>query len=250
MPYGKSYRYRRYRYRRSKLTNRNIFMNRNARSQAIQIASLRNKVNKVYKAAKPERKVKIDSQPTQVPLTSDTGGQTYASFSCVAIQPAAYDTGRIGDKIWRRDTFYITAEYFNNSSTGYHNGESAGTPIRVICGRYKNKSVGGSTVPTPQTIFSMYDTTGTPSTISVISPLKNGVTEEQQIFYDKAFTMTSARNQKLIKVKTPWYLCRFNSDEESNHSWLMVKAGGLHWDLDFTETVQLVVMRKTVFTDA
>lgn len=245
----RNYRYKRY-HRRSALSNRRIYGHRSARSQAVQIAALRNRINKVYKAAKPERKVKIDAQPTQVPLTSDTGGQTYASFGVIPIQPAAYDTGRIGDKIWRRDTYYITAEYFNNSSTGYHDSESAGTPIRVICGRYKNKSVGSTTVPTPQTVFSMYDTTGTPSTISVISPLKNGITEEQSICYDKAFTLTSARNQKLLKVKTPWYLCRFNSDEECNHSWLMIKAGGLHWDVNYTETVQLVVLRKTVFTDA
>lgn len=249
MPYYRK-RYWKRHSKRKTLSTRSIYSRRSSMSQATQIAALRNRINKVYKAAKPERKVKIDSQPSQIALTSDTGGQTYASFGVIPIQPAAYDTGRIGDKIWRRDTFYITAEYFNNSATGYHNGESAGTPVRVICGRYKNKSVGSTTVPTPQTVFSMYDTTGTPSTIAVISPLKNGITEEQSIIYDKAFTLTSTRNQKLLKIKTPWYLCRFNSDEECNHAWLMIKAGGLHWDLDFTETVQLVVLRKTVFTDA
>lgn len=250
MPYGRTYKYRRYRrYNNRKLSNRNIYSHKSATSQAVQIAALRNKINKVYKAAKPETKCKLENSAGQYAMDSSVAGNTYLTMGTLPILSGTGDDQRVGDKIYRRDTYYLTFEYFNNSTTGYHNGESSGTPVRLICGCWKIPKPYG-TVPTLSSIISGYSDTGAPSTISAVAPLLNGVTETQYIYSDKTFYLTSERNQKVVKVKTPWYNCRYNSDSEHNHSWLAIKATGLHWDTDFTETIQVTYFRKTVFKDA
>ena len=251
MPYGRTYKYRRYkrRYNNRKLSNKNIYSHKSATSQAVQIAALRNKINKVYRAAKPEMKTIIDSAPSQYSMDSSIAGNTYLTLGSIRIISGSADNQRIGDKIYRRDTYYLTFEYFNNSTTGYHNGESSGTPVRVICGGWKSPK-GYDTVPTMSSIISNYSDTGAPSTMSSIAPLLNGVTETQYIYSDKTFYLTTSRNQKVLKIKTPWYNCRYNSNDECNHAWVMIKASGLHWDSDFTETIQLTTLKKTAFRDA
>lgn len=257
MPYFRSYRFRPYRFNRKKsyasrkLSNKNIYMNKSARSQAVQIAALRNRVNKVYRACKPEKKVVISNSALQFAMGSGTGFNTYFNSGVLDIGNGNTDSDRIGDKIYRRDYYYLTFEYYNNSNTGYHDSESSGTPVRIILGAFKNDLNAGSVVPQPSAIISNYDSTGPGSSASCISPLVNGVTDEHQIFYDKAFYMTTDKNQKIIKLKTPWYLCRFGpSANECNHSWLLCKASGLHWDTNFNEKILVTLTRKTVFMDA
>ena len=256
MPYGRSYRFRRYRFNRRrsytsrKLTSKNIYMNRGAKSQAVQIAALRNKINKVYKAAKPETKVIIDSTVADITLRSDALGNTQFGSGVVNISVGAADNQRVGDKILRKDYWYLTFEYYNSSATGYHDNESSGTPLRVVCGGWKTNQNSYDMVPTAATIIANYSVSGASSTASVIAPLVNGVSAEQNIYADKSFTITSERSQRIMKFKTPWYTCRFDSAGYSNHAWLLVKAGGLHWNQNFTESVLVTVSRKTVFRDA
>lgn len=256
MPYGRSYRFRRYRFNRRrtynsrKLSSKNIYMNRGAKSQAVQIAALRNKINKVYKAAKPETKVIIDSTVADITLRSDALGNTQFGSGVVNISVGAADNQRVGDKILRKDYWYLTFEYFNSSNTGYHDNESAGTPLRVVCGGWKTNQNAYDMVPTAATIIANYSASGASSTASVVAPLVNGVSAEQNIYADKSFTITAERSQRIMKFKTPWYTCRFDSAGYSNHAWLLVKAGGLHWNQNFTESVLVTVSRKTVFRDA
>lgn len=251
--YAKSYR-RQTRsrfYRKRTLSNRRVYGNTSARAQASQIATLRNRINKVYRACKPEKKVVISDSALQFAMGSGTGMNTYFNSGVLDIGNGAGDSDRIGDKIYRRDYYYLTFEYYNTSNTGYHDSESSGTPVRIILGAFKNDQNAGSVVPQPSAIISNYDSTGPGSSASCISPLVNGVTDEHQIFYDKAFYLTADKNQKIIKLKTPWYLCRFGpSANYCNHSWLLCKASGLHWDTDFNEKVLVTLTRKTVFTDA
>lgn len=253
MPYNNSYRYRRYRkYRRynRKLTYRNIYMNRSAKSQATQIAALKKKVNKVFKATKPETKVIIESTANQFTMSSAALGNTEWGSGNLFISVGPADNQRIGDNILRKDYWYITFEYYNTSDTGYHNSESSGTPIRIISGGWKTSQNSYDLVPTAASIISNYSNSGADSSMACLSPLVNGVTATHNIYYDKTFTITAERNQKVVKVKTPWYKARFDSDGYANHSWLICKASGLHWDANFTESVLVTIVRKTVFRDA
>lgn len=247
-------RYARRNYTRSRrnytLSSRNIYANRSARAQASQIAAIRNRVNKVFRACKPEKKVAIESSPGQFVMGSGATYQTYLNLGSLNIVSGSGDAYRVGDKIFRKDTYYITLEYFNNSESGYHDGESSGTPIRFLVGRWKDlKSY--SNTPALDTLISNYGATGANSTNSVIAPLVNGVTEKNYIYSDFVRYITSAKNQLVVKLSTPWYPCRFAVDSgDSDHSWIIIKAGGLHWDANFTENIQVTYTRKTVFTDA
>lgn len=256
MPYGKSYRYSRGRFRksfgrsrRSVLSNRRVFGNRSARSQAVQIAALRNRMTKISKACTPERKVATDNTVGQYVMDSSIAGDNDVVLTALQINVGDTKGKRVGDKIYRKDTYYITFEYHNTSDTGYHSGESAGTTLRLICGQYKT-TAGATDAPVVSDLISAYSTSGAPMTISAIAPLVTGVTKNVKIIKDFKFNITTNANQHTVKVSTGWYTCRFDSDGNSNHSWLWIVANGLHHDSNFTEYVQLTAFRKTVFTDA
>ena len=247
--YGYARKNTRYSRRRRTLSTRNIYVKRSSLAQANQIQALNKKVNAIYRKTKPERKVVRDVAPVTVTLSSNVGGSTQSHMVPLDIQVGADDNMRIGDKVYRRDVFYITLEYFNSSETGYHGSESAGCQFRFVLGQYKTPT-NYLNSPSTETIIDAYSTSGTGYTISSIAPLVNGVTEQHKIWKDLKFNMTSTRNQKMLKITTPWYSCRFADAATTNHSWLLVNAAGLHWDSNFSEYVELTVYRKTVFTDA
>lgn len=252
MPYGRTYRYRkRFNYRRrSTLSNKRIYGRTSAKSQASQIAALRNRINKVYKASKPERKVLIESSAQQHPMDSSATGNISFGIGALDLSLGTADNQRIGDKVNRKDYVYLTFEYFNNSDTGYHDSESSGTPVRVIFGAYKNKQLTAGAYPSLSGLVANYTSSGADATQATIAPLMNGITEEKVIYYDKTFILSTSRNQKVLKIHSPWYSCRWAPDGVFNHTFCVVLCGNLHWDLNFTETVQCNSLRKTVFTDA
>lgn len=251
MPYRRFYPARR-RYRKSRvLSSKNIYSRTSAKSQSVQIAALKRKINKVYRAAKPERKQKV-SDPIRNDLSSAANKDVYFTAACMNIESGPLDNQRIGDKIYRKDKFHLTFEYYNSSNTGYHNSESSGCQVRIICGRWKTPH-NVSLVPTPDSLVSGFSTTGAGYTISSVAPLVPTVTEDKIIYSDKLYYMTSSDNQKAIKISTPYYLDRFSIDsgvDMSCHSWIVVIGAGLHWDQNFTEVVQFTSIKKTVYTDA
>lgn len=240
MPYIRAYKNRRYRRYNRKLSNKNIYAHKSAMSQAVQIAALRNKINKVYRATKPEMKTKQDSSASSTTLNSTT---STISIGSVRLTSGSEDTQRIGDKVYRRDTFYLTFEYVGT----YSILGTAGTPIRVICGAWKTPTSWDS-VPSISSIIS----NSAAGTITSISPLVAGITENHDIFYDKTFLVNVENNQKVLKIKTPWYLCRFGESDACNHAWLIVKAASLTTSTSpsWTESVNATVLKKTVFRDA
>lgn len=255
MPYGRKRYFGKRRFRKSRvLSTKNIYSRTGARSQASQIAALRKRVNRVYKATKPERKV-ITAVSASGYFSSESGGSTFHVFNNLPIAKGTADYERVGNKIYRRDSWYFTLEYFNNSSTGYHDSESSGVQVRIIYGMWKTPHAGG-TGAMPDDLITSYASSGAGYTTSAIAPLETNVTEDKVIFGDRKFTLTSSRNQKFIKITTPWYTARFDEvnhsagDYWSNHSWCCLLCAGLHWDSNFTEKVEFAECRKSVFTDA
>lgn len=246
MPYRKRYYKRRYA-RRSTLSTRSIYSRRSSLAQAGQIASLKRKVNKVYRACKPEvkRKYFVDGQYN---FNNTISGDVSKSFGDAPISEGTGDDERVGDKIYCKTKYLISAEYFNSSNTGYHNTESAGCQLRVIIGRYKNP-MGSGDAPTAADLIQGYQSSGTNYTISAIAPLKSGLTANYYIDSDKVYYMTTSRNQKAIKVSTPRYLRRFG-DNKSNHAFCLIVCAGFHADSNFTEELNYAISYKTIFTDA
>lgn len=241
-------RFRRVVRRRRTLSSRNVFLHTGAKSQARQIYALNRRVSKLARAAKPEKKVKTDTPSTST-FSSRAGGDVHLVFTVPDIVNGSDDDDRIGDKIFRRDSWNMSFEYYNNSDTGYHGSESSGVQVRIICGAWKTPHHGLNT-PTVDQVIDQYQTSGTGYATAGVAPLSNGVTEMCKIFSDRVYYLNTDKNQKVIKTKTPWYSCRFDSDGSSNHAWIIVVVAGLHYDANFSEYVELAHIKKSVFTDA
>lgn len=249
MVYVKYNRRRNYRRNRRRLSNRNIYSKTSAKQQARQIATLRNRINGVYKMTRPEIKV-LNGSVLSKTLDSQTLLNTYWTIGGPNLAQGSGDGQRIGDKINVKNMlFTFTAEYYNSSQTGYHGGESAGTTMRIIIGQFKTpKSY--DIVPTISGVLSSSSNTGATYTHQALIPLKNGITEDYNILKDMKFTMTSSRNQRLIKINVKPRSIRWDTDGNYNNIWVMVVSAGLHHDTDFSEFVEMTANIKLVYTDA
>lgn len=251
MVYYGARRNRRYNKRRnSRLSNRRIFGRTSAKSQASQIASLRNRINKVYNKCKPEIKTVVTSAET-VNYTSETTSSYYKFYPMTVPSKGTGDNERIGNYIKViNGVLYLSCEYFNSSDTGYHATESAGCQVRVVIGQY-NSAVGYNIIPAIGDIFEFPGNVGPNYTQLAISPLKEGISAKHKILKDYRFLLTSDRNQKMLKIpfkpKNPYV---WTDNQLFPNCWAALIVTGLHFDTNFTETVKITVSDKLVFTDA
>lgn len=248
--YRKRFTRRRYA-RRSALSNRNIYLNRSSRSQAFQIASLKKKVNRVYRACKPDKKVVHDGDVLDYDFDNSAFAKTWVCWTPPVINTGPLDDQRNGDKVYRSDKWKFTLTYSNNASStsGLHNGESSCAVVRVICGMWKEPKDKYS-LPTPQSIIHDYGQSASAYNVNCIQPLANGVTTEHRIFSDRLYRLSLDNPVQVVTAKTPFYSSRYDQNDYHVHSWLLVVTGDMDWDASFTETVEAHGIRKTVFTDA
>lgn len=247
-------RYRRGRTRRfRKLSKANIYGNRSARAQAGQIAALNRKVNKVIRRDKPEYKV-LNAPPVAKSFTSNALDSAYfADFQPFPVVNNASDHGMVGNKV---NLISLTmngyCEYFNSSNTGYHDTESAGCVLRIIAVQYKQLI--DNPITSIADILQETGSTGTGYTALAYSPFKLGITTRLRVLMDYKTTLTTTRNQKLLKIKVPIGKFRDLRYNESLQTWenaiqFFIVVGGLHYDQNYTETLQFNAMLKVVYTD-
>ena len=243
--YGRKYGRRGY-----KLSTRNIYANRSSMAQATQIAAIRNKINKVYKACKPETKV-VHGDIFEQTFSNGALATNYKGYVAPYIYVGAQDSNRIGNTVWRRDEYEIRLTYSNNASSdsGLHNFETSCAQMRFICGIWKEASSSAS-FPGISDVIQDYASTGQGYRALMCQPLKDGITMKNQIVCDKIKVVGINNPQKLIRIRTPWYQCRWNPDDYNTHSWLMCIAGDLDYDTTFEERLEIIGTRKTIFTDA
>lgn len=248
--YGTRRNRRMYKRRNNRLSTRRIFSRTSAKSQASQIATLRNRINRVYKACKPEIKTVVTSAET-INYTSESTSSYYRFYPMVVPSLGTGDNERIGNHIRViNGVLYLSCEYFNSSQTGFHNTESSGCQVRIVIGQY-NQATGYNIVPSIGDIFEFPSNTGANYTQMAISPLKEGISAKHKILKDYRFIMTSDRNQKMLKIpfkpKIPYV---WTDNQLFPNCWAAIVCTGLHYDSDFTETVKITVSDKLVFTDA
>lgn len=250
MAYGRPYKRRTSRRNRRYLSNRVVFGKTSAKAQARQIATLRNRINKVYKQCKPEVKTIVTSAET-VSYTSSSLSSYYRFYPMTFPTPGTADKDRIGNFIRViNGVLYISAEYFNTSTTGYHNTESSGAQVRIVIGQWKARHP-PTAIPTIDALFEFPSNTGANYTQMALSPLKEGITGWGSILKDIRFTMTVDRNQKMLKIPfKPRIPYVFDDKGEFPNTWAVIIVTGLHYDTDFTETVKVTVSDKLVFTDS
>lgn len=252
-----SSRKRRYssRKRNRKLSKANIYLNTSARSQATQIAAVNRKVNNLSKRLKMEYHI-ITTANLSKTFTSSLLSETYFSFWMPApARQSALDTGFTGDLCHALSlTLHGYAEYFNNSNTGYHDTESAGCVLRIIAIQCKTADRSLQSPPTPSDLLVSVGGSGDNYTALAFSPFRNGITNEFRILLDYRCTLTTNRNQKLLKVNVPFGKyrdLRFDNQVNALNNMVafVVIAGGLHYDSNYVETLQFTGMTKLVFRD-
>lgn len=233
-----------------KLSNRRIYSRTSARAQASQIAALRNRINRVYRACRPEIKTIVTSAET-ISYTSQSMSSYYRFYPITSPELGTGDKERVGNFIRViNGVLYLSCEYFNSSTTGYHNTESSGAQVRVIIGQY-NTDQGPTAIPSISELFEFPSNTGANYTQMALSPFREGVSSRFKILRDLRFTMTLDRNQKMLKVPfKPPLPYVFNDEGQFPSCFACLLVTGLHYDTDFTETVKITVSDKLVFTDA
>lgn len=233
-----------------RLSSRNIYTHRSARSQALQIASLRNRINRVYRACRPEIKTIVTNSET-ITYTSESTSSYYRMYPMTAPTLGTGDKDRIGNSIRvMNGVLYLSMEYFNSSTTGYHNTESSGCQYRIIIGQFKSRAAPLS-IPNIDNLLEYPSNSGPEYTQLAISPLREGLTNSFAILRDIHGILTSDRNQKIMKI--PFYPREpyvWDEDGKFNNCWACIICAGLHYDQDFTETVKITTSDKLVFTDA
>lgn len=236
--------------RTATLSNRNIFGRRSAMSQATQIAALKRKVNKVFRACKPEMKVAHGDIIEQT-FSNGALATNYKGYVAPSIPVGAQDYDRVGNVVWRRDEYEFRLTYSNNasSSSGLHNFETAVAQMRFICGIWKEPS-SETAYPGISDIIHDYASTGEGYRALMCQPLRDGITMKNRIVYDKVYTVGINNPQVLVRIRTPWYSCRWDEYTWSNHSWIMCVAGDLDYDTTFEEHLEIIGTRKTIFKDA
>lgn len=233
--------------RRRTLSTRNIFNNKNARSQAFQIAALKRKISKVYRNSKPEIKY-CYTVPQTVTFSSNIGGAVYKRIQIALPSNGSTNLQRVGDLIKPISLqLYNYAEYYNSSTTGYHNTESSGGVLRVVVVQYKTVT---DEQPTPDEIIQGYSNTGVNYTLGGIFPLANNITQKFSVLFDYKHILTSDSNQLQFRRNIKTNSIRFTESNNANLIYVFVFGFGLHYDEDFSEYIKNTLTAKLVYTDA
>lgn len=250
------YRNRRYRrnrrYKRSRLSNRNVFGHKSATAQASQIATLRNRVNRVYRICRPETKSHYEHSSTGY-LSRHAGDYTFLGYGDVPIPRTAGDDGRSGDKITGFTRYYLQLQYLTTTGDPIPD-TPAGATIRVIIGRYK---IPHETIvyPNPGVLLQDYGTLNEQYQLNTIMPLRVGVTEDFIINYDKTYHISFDKPTLSLKLKSKKFIRRFDddgsgaSDNDSNHTFCVIIASGMSIDDENYDRIRVDVAKKCVFTD-
>lgn len=223
-------------------------MNKSSRAQAVQIAALKRRVNKVYRACKPEIKTVVGDPEEQL-FSNGATAVSAKSYSVPNITQGSGSNNRIGDKVLRCDSFKISLGYTNNASGGLHSNEVSGAYVRLVAGIWKEPKNSGST-PTSTSVIRDYSQSGLGYRVSCLQPLQDEITAEHRIFYDKVIKVDLNNPLQLVKIRSPWYTARWDSNGFVVHTWLWVFVNELDYDATFEERVEFMCVPKTVFTDA
>lgn len=242
-------RYYKRRYNKKKtLSTRKIFSRTSAKSQANQIYALRKKINYVYKRTHPDWKIKVGSAVTSS-FTSSALSNVWAYQNMPVISGGYTDDDRTTNYVKVKSfRIFISAEYYNNSTTGYHNSESSGCQCRIIAVQYKAKTSTAASAAIGD-IIDGASNTGAQYTLLAVKPLKTDITQTFKVLADRRFTITSDNNQKMFSMSIKPNNFRYDGNGDGNYVRLYFIVAGLHADGDFTEYCHISHQMKVVYSD-
>lgn len=217
---------RRYR----KLSKGNIYLNRSAKSQARQIATLARKVNFVQKQCKPETKILLSE------LTSQELSNSPFYVSVKVPFPAAGtgDNQRIGNSIkFLNGSLHVGFDRMNTNN-------DISIAYRVIIIETKTPSPFSDSAPGLSDI--LVSTTNFRS--SLISHFKTGITAQYKVLKDVVGSISG--NNKIVKIKyNPYRYETVDASGNNRRIFFYLIANG-----DSSSVVQVEAQNKLAFTDA
>lgn len=242
MRYAKSYRRRNYRYSRRRLSNRTLFSKTSAKSQARQIAALRNRINTVERNNRPE---------TQ--LHTVTEGATFSNSTFAATNQkwilSVAGSNMVGQ--WLRSkglSLRGVAEYSDNYQNVVAADHQRTCTFRLIV--YAKIVSSNSEIPTENIVD--LSSSGTGYELNAVRPLKKGLTSYAKIYYDKSYTISAQYPIRKFKINLKKIM---NLHKETNDSHprgeinLCVVTSGLHWDNSYTQELRLNFISTYAYND-
>lgn len=237
------------RYKRKTLTKTNVYSRTSAKSQARQIYALKRRVSTLSRVTRPELKVK-DNSPETFDLHNAAWTNSYVSYTLQWPANGSEVNQRTGAAFRIKSLqINLNLEYYNNSETGYHAGESAGTPVRIIVIRTVGP-VTGSFTTSLDTLLEHSGYSNENYTARSVSPFKRGVTQQYKIVADRLINLTSDKNQRSIKITVGRnYKVEYNTHGQACYYLVFVAPAGLHYDDDFKEHVRGIMLYRISYTD-
>lgn len=264
MAFGKfrrSYRrnYRRYRRGTSRLSTSRVLTRRSSIAQARQIIALRRRVNRVYKATKPEVKVFTGTTRTQT-YTNNLGSDTYSATLLAAPQQQGTDDFQfVGNLVSVRNLrLLVNAEYNiteNNSvdEPSFHKGEASFASLRIIVVQPKQPTTPTVSTPPLAEIISYNASSGNDYSLRYISPLARNFSTKYKLLADAKIPLNvnSPEKNRVINIRP--FSIRYSqtgSVPAANFPIVYIVTSGLHFDANFTDQIRCTWAYKIAYTDA
>lgn len=237
------------RYKRKTLSKSAVYSRTSARSQARQIYALKRRVSALTRINRPEIKVK-DANPTTFVMNNAAWTDSYKSFILQWPEQGTGDNQRTGSAFRVKNLMIrLNLEYYNDSTTGYHPGESAGTPVRIIV----IQTVGPVQYNFETSLDNILQHSGYSGgnyTARSVSPFKRSLSQQFKVVANKLVNLTSDKNQRSVYISVAHNKqIDFNPNSQAVHYLLFVAPAGLHYDSDFKEYVSGTLVYRVTYTD-
>lgn len=244
--------YRKKKYNRKTLSNKNVYGKTSAKSQARQIAALRSRINQCYKVCKPEIRWKSDGIKSWNFTNNSiaSGGYEYKIWGdeSLNISNGLNDIAGSGDFIRSVSLqYFIAGEYSDSISTMAAN-EGRGCVLRMVVVQSKIPKPLASP-PGIDDIIDGYVSSGDAYNLNSVRSLKRGITDNFKVLCDKKWIITYTKNQLAtkFKVNVPNNL-RFQGSDY-NRVYVCLMATALRWDSEQSYSCKVSVESKFVYTD-
>lgn len=241
MAYGKRYRRRYSRRGRRSLSNRTIYGKTSAKSQARQIATLRNQLGRLAKLTRHE-----------IHNTQHVLSKTFTNSALSSV----YETWTLPDDFmegqWTKMRGFSLngiLEYGDNRAAYPDTDITRSGSVRILI--YQNlqsrNSNNGLT-----SVLDIYST-GTDYELNTTRPLKDGVSSFVKILYDKTYTLSDQTPVKRVHIYLRKLLNLHKETTDSNARGSItvgVVTSGLHWTADgYYENIGVNLIAKQVYTE-
>lgn len=242
MPYAKSYRRRNNRSYRRRLSNRTVFSKTSAKSQAKQIAVLRNRLSTVERNNRPETQLYNVSASKE--FTNSTFATTHDMWKV-----SLPGSSMVGQWVRSRGlNIRGVVEYSDNYQTDVAVDHQRTCSFWLLV--YSRRASGNNTIPISNIID--LSASGTDYELNAIRPLKKGLTSYAKIYYDRSFTISSQtpiRNIYILLKKL------FNLHKETTDTnprgeiQFAIIASGLHFDSTYNQQIKLSFISTYAYND-